>query len=249
MQFIGRGVEHQQDLGALGSRELRRLRLPKILTDEHADAEAAEIHHRGLRARGEPSLLVEHPIVRQTGLAVAQLLTARVVERRGVEEPLAGVLGVPDQDRGAARGIGTRRSEACERGLDLLAESPMEEQVLGWIPREREFGRDQKIGARGMRCLSRSEHAGRIARDIADQKIRLGERETQRVHRVRRPRSAAAGVSAGRAAARSSRRRAPRGTSRCAPPQPPRRGTCRPPCPCRPRSPHRHDPCACPAAR
>ena len=188
MQVVGRRVEHQQDLGALGSRELRRLRLPKILADEHADAEAAKIHHRGLRARGEPSLLVEHAVVGQTGLAVAQLLTTRVVERRGVEEPLAGVLGMPDQDRGAARGIGTRRREACERGLDLLAEPPMEEQVLRGIPREREFRRDQKISARGTRGLSGSEHAVSVARDIADQEIRLGEREAQRVHRLRRPR-------------------------------------------------------------
>ena len=73
---------------------------------------------------------------------MAQLLTTRVIERRGVEEPLAGILGVPDQDRGAPIGCRfrpgrslARRRDLHQRGLDLLAEPPMEEQVLRGIPR------------------------------------------------------------------------------------------------------------------
>ena len=109
---------------------------------------------------------------------MAQLLTTRVIERRGVEEPLAGILGVPDQDRGAPIGCRfrpgrslARRRDPHQRGLDLLAEPPMEEQVLRGIPREREFGCDQKIGTGGARRLSGSDHTGRIACDIADQQV------------------------------------------------------------------------------
>ena len=47
----------------------------------------------------------------------------------------------------------------------------MEEQVLRGIPREREFGCDQKIGTGGARRLSGSDHTGRIACDIADQQV------------------------------------------------------------------------------
>ena len=51
VQLVRRGVEHHEHLRAGRARQLRRLRLPDVLADQDADAEAAELDHRGLRRR------------------------------------------------------------------------------------------------------------------------------------------------------------------------------------------------------
>ncbi len=70
VQFVWRGIDHDEKLGTVGAGELGRLRLPDVLADEHADPEALAVHYGGLRSRLEIALLVEHLVVGELRLAV-----------------------------------------------------------------------------------------------------------------------------------------------------------------------------------
>ncbi len=70
VQFVRRSVDDDEKLGAVGARELGRLRLPDVLANQHSDPESLAIDHRGLRAGLEIALLVEDLIVGELGLPV-----------------------------------------------------------------------------------------------------------------------------------------------------------------------------------
>ena len=70
VDFVRRGVEHHEHFRAGRARHLRRLRLPDVLADQHADAEAPIVDYRRLAARLEVALLVKHLVVRQAALAM-----------------------------------------------------------------------------------------------------------------------------------------------------------------------------------
>ena len=68
------------------------------------------------------------------------------------------------------------------------SEARTQEQVFGGIARQGQLGEDDEPGAQGVACLRRGlDHARRVARDVADHQIKLGERDAQPGHRLSNP--------------------------------------------------------------
>ena len=65
--------------------------------------------------------------------------------------------------------------------LDLPAKTPMEQQVLGRVPAERQLGEQHQVGAElGMRAARVVRDAPGVARHIPDEQIDLRQRDPQR---------------------------------------------------------------------
>ena len=121
---------------------------------------------------GKVAVLVEDAVVRQVLLAV--------------DTPQ-----LPSREHGTRIGEVALEERAADEGRDPLgrsgdlvegrARSPDEarsqEQVLRWVPRDRELGKDDEVGAGGMRLTDRVDDEGAVAGDVTDDRVELGEGE------------------------------------------------------------------------
>ena len=103
----------------------------------------------GSRAGREIALLVEYAIVGQAGLAVIREHHAVAHHDRGIVDLRALVFRVAGDQRDAAH-LGL---QPLDRARDLGAHAGMEQQVLGRITRDRQFGQHHDVGAARGRAL------------------------------------------------------------------------------------------------
>jgi hypothetical protein len=172
---IGRGREVHDHLGAgkgLGHR--RGARLPDVLADGEAQGDAIQLEHARLGARLEVALLVEHAVVGQEHLAVDGRHLAVHEHRRAVVDVL-GALGKPDQG-GYSAGV---RRELLQRRGGGVEEVGLEQKVLGRVARERELREDHQRRALLARAGDPVGDPRRVAADVADGGIDLGEGHAQ----------------------------------------------------------------------
>ena len=173
-QVIRRGVGYEQHLGARRRRALGRVREPGVLADVDAEPRAVQFEHERAVVGGEIALLVEHRVVRQVVLAVGALDPAVVQQRGGVEALTLALQRVAD-DHAQLRILEQLAREPLERRVGRCVECPAQQQVFGRISGERQLGRQQHVRALGHRAAGQFEHPSRIAVEITDGTVHLGD--------------------------------------------------------------------------
>ena len=176
--MVGRGIGHQQPVGARFHRTRRRPRLPDVAADVESEHHPAAGEHAGGIAAVEHALLVEHGMVGQVVLAIHRLDLAAAQQRRGVEQAIVAAFWVAYDQRESRGCIGSqltdgRRARRCEIAP--------QHQVFGGIAADRHLGGEQQIGTGGVCFLRRSQQARRVAGDVTDGEIDLGDAEFHRV--------------------------------------------------------------------
>ena len=153
----------------------RRPGLPDVLADRRADAHVAEAQEKEVVARREVAIFVEDAVVRQVALAVD---TAHLA----VLEHVARVVEVGIEIRRA-----DEHGDAVRRLRDLVDRPPCgahetgaEQQVLRRVAGDHELGKEDQVGVRVPGLLQPIDDAGRVAVDVADDAIDLGECESHR---------------------------------------------------------------------
>ena len=169
-----RGRDVGDELRA-GEREVGRGRagLPDVLADRRADQDVAEAQQEQVAAGREVAVLVEDAVVRQVALAVDAADLA-------VGEDVAGVVEVgvevrrADERGDAARARG-ERGDRPARGAD---ERGPQQQILGRVAGDGELREEDEVGAGGARLGEGAAIRSRVAVDVADDGVHLGERES-----------------------------------------------------------------------
>ena len=179
--LIRRGVGDEKNLAARLEYAFDRIRPPDILADRDADAHAAKHDRTGRRPRREHPLLVEDAIVGQIDLEPDRLDPPAVEERHGVMELAVLDPGQADQRRRPA--VGGQARELVAGCPARLLERRLQHQVLGRIAGKVEFRRHHDVGPERRRLLARSSQPVAIARDVADDRGDLGERNDEAVGR------------------------------------------------------------------
>jgi hypothetical protein len=172
VDFVGRGVDHDEQLRAVLARRAGGLGLPDVLADEEPELETAALDHGRLAPSAEVALLVEHPVIGKLDLAVIRGEPPVAEERRGVEDIQAAVFGVSDVHADTVHAA----PHGIETGIDLTPQAAMEQQILGWIAGQRELRKRDEVGReRSSRVLRRLDDPGRIALDVAYEQVELRE--------------------------------------------------------------------------
>ena len=127
----------------------------------------------------EDALLVEDAVIGQVDLEPHRLDPPAVEERHGVVELAVLDPGQADQRRRAAVG-GVARQLLAGRPAGLL-ERGLQHQILGRIAGEIEFRRHHDVGAEGGGLRARFAQPVAVARDVADDRGDLRERNDEAV--------------------------------------------------------------------
>ena len=226
---VGRGVEVDDQLGParrlVGDGPVGR---PRVLADHDADPDAPDDEELArVVAGGEVALLVEDPVVGQQPLAVDAVDLALGAHRGRVVEVTAGV---DEADyRRAPTGAGRH---PVEGGPVVGYEAGLEQQILGWIPGDGQFGEHGQVALGDLGPVDGVEDGGGVALQVTDDEVELAGGDPDARHLRRLPR-ARAGASGARCAAGATWRRPEGRGARCRPWPGPRPG---PPTP-RPRPP------------
>ena len=127
----------------------------------------------------EDALLVEDAVIGQIDLEPHRLDPPAVEERHGVVELAVLDPGQADQRRRPAVG-GVARQLLAGRAAGLLKRG-LQHQILGRIAGEIELRRHHDVGAEGGGLLARFAQPVAVARDVADDRGDLGERDDEAV--------------------------------------------------------------------
>ena len=176
---VRRTVGNKKNFAACGGEAFDRVRSPNILADGNADAHALERRRPRHRPRREHALFVEHAIIRQIGLEADRLDAAFVEEGIGVVAMPILDPRQPDENRRAA--VGGIARDLLAGGAAGFQKRRLQDEVLGWIARDEEFGKHHEIGAEGGRLGAGGADARDIARDVADRAIDLREANDEAV--------------------------------------------------------------------
>ena len=127
---------------------------------------------------GEDAFLVEHAVIRQLVLEAQARDLALGQQQRGVVE--LAVLGpgrAQQHRRAAARGLGEFLNCALAGG----DEGGLQDQILGRVARNEQFRGHHQIGALPFRFLQGALELGEIARDVAHDRVELGDGNGERI--------------------------------------------------------------------
>ena len=174
----GRAVRDQQDLAAGLSDTLDDFLAPDVLADRNAQADmVAEDDRAGQRAGLEHALLVEDAVIGQVDLEAHRLDQAAIEQRIGVVE--LAVLEPGQSDEHGRAAIGGLAGEVLAGLAAGILEGRLQHQILRRIGREEEFGEHHELGAAGSRLAAGGPNLLRIAGDVADDRVELGERQAE----------------------------------------------------------------------
>ena len=177
--LVRRGVGDEQDLAAGLEDAFDRIRPPDVLADRHADAHAAKDDRAGRGARREHPLFVEDAVVRQVDLEPDRFDPALGQERHGVVQFAVLDPGQAEQHGGSA--VRRLPRQLFAGGAAGLLEGGLQHQVLGRIAGEIELRRQHEVGAERGGLGARLADAIAIARDVADDRGDLRERDDEAV--------------------------------------------------------------------
>ncbi len=132
---------------------------------------AAEIHRTGHRPRRKHPLLVEHAVIRQVHLEAQSRNPSAVQNGRGVvQKPVLDPGRAHDHGRSALAGLARERFHGLAAGG---LKGRLQHQVLRRIAGNEQFREQDQVGVHGLRA--RGTHSGRIAGDVSDNRIELGQ--------------------------------------------------------------------------
>ena len=175
----GRAVDRDHDLGARFGEALGHLGKPKILAHHGAEAHAAKRDRPRQPGAGEHPLLVEDAVIGQLVLVAPRRDRAAVEQQHRVVEPAVVDPGGADEERRPA--VRGRRRERLHRGLRLLLEHRLEDEVLGRVAGHHELGADHEVRAfrRGLGAGAQDQRL--VALQVAHRGVELRERDGERV--------------------------------------------------------------------
>jgi hypothetical protein len=190
-----RCIDHAQQLRAGSTRSARRLVEPGVLADDDADLQPLDLEHQRRQPRVAPrreiAPLVEHLVIGQLALAVgaehapAGEHRSRVVARvhddgaRPKIALLTELMWMTDDDMQPFAVLQVGR-DAGQGLRAALHERRAQQQILGRVAAQRQLGRDDELRALRVRAPRRIDDAHGVAREIADRRVDLSERDFQR---------------------------------------------------------------------
>ena len=152
----------------------RSPRVPEVLADGDAGADAPEVEGQRRVAPGEVPLLVEDRVVRQEVFPVDAGDLAAGEDRGGVVQ-VAGQGRQPDhRDR-----AGDRRRETTDPVRRGFGEPRVQEQVFGRVPGDRQFREDGQVRAAGRGAGDQAADAVEVAVEVADGQVALAQGHPQ----------------------------------------------------------------------
>ena len=179
VEVVGRGVDVDDQFGAGGGLGGDgTLRVPRVLADRYADADPADAEQLGgAGPRSEVALLVEDGVVGQFLLVVdATNFAAGADGRRVVQVELL----VHEPNHGHAS---RRRGRHLVQGGQVVGDKTgFEQEVLGGVTRDRQFGEDRHVGAGVLGRRQRRDHPFGVAGEIAHDGIDLAQRHAEASH-------------------------------------------------------------------
>ena len=185
-EVVRRGREVDDQRRTVTRRGMRRaVRHPDVLADRQTHTLAGHVNDHGTVARDERALLVEHAVVRQRHLVEARLDLAVAQQVRGVAHARGARVRAADDDRD-----GQTDREFGNRCLARRHERRAQHEILGRIAADRKLRRDDQLGTLFGGTVDRSADQRGIAGEVADRRIKLGEREAHACSLLRFGRSA-----------------------------------------------------------
>ncbi len=175
---IRRAVDDDEQLRSGFRQMLHDIRLPDVLADRQAKANAAERHGLRQRTGREHALLVEHGIVGQIGLEAQGRHGAPIEESHGISQHAR--LVHPDRSdqhrRSAIGGFGGKRLDGPSA---IALDRRLQHQILRRVADDVELRQDQEVGAKPGSLGTRLSRLVEIAGNIAHDRVGLGECELQ----------------------------------------------------------------------
>ncbi len=192
--LVRRAVDDDEQTGAGGAHlRDRSAVLPEVLADGEGDVDAVDAHDRGARAGDEVAVLVEDAVVGQVVLGVAGDDASAVEDGGGVlrraaraAEAVVGVgdaVEVADHHDQPTEALGLEPGgEGVERGAARVLERRPQREVLDRVAGEHHLGERDEVGTRRRRLVRPGHDQVRVAREVADGRVDLGEGEPQLRH-------------------------------------------------------------------
>ena len=171
--MVGRAVDVHDESGAGLGLEAGRAGLePDVLADVDAYGGAVNFEDWGVGAGEEVALFVEDAVVGKVDLVVDAEEASVPDDGCGVEEAAPVVrVNEPDDDRYALRVV----DDLIEASAVLGDEVGFVEQVLGWVAGDGELREGDEVGTAGSGLVDVVEGLGRVAPQVADSGVYLGE--------------------------------------------------------------------------
>ena len=177
--FVRGGVGDQQDFAAGLEDAFDRVGAPDVLADRHADPHAAKDDRPRRGPRRKHPLLVKNAVIGQIDLEAHRFDTPAVEERHCVEELAVLDPGQADQRRGPA--VGRQAREILAGRAASLLKRRLQHQVLGRIAGKEQFRRHHEVGPESRGLRARLTQAVAVARDVADDRGDLRERNDETI--------------------------------------------------------------------
>ena len=174
-QMAGRGIEDEEQFGAGGGGALGRAGFPDVGADVDAAADAAQGHDAGFAAGVEVAFFVENVVIGQASLAVDRRYPAVFNDRRGIVAPPVMLFRMTDDQGDALDTAG----QIVERPLAGAVEIRAQQQILRRVAAQRQFRRQQRLGAALPGLAGALDDALDIARQVTDGGIELGNGDAQ----------------------------------------------------------------------
>ena len=145
---------------------------PNVLADVDAYGGVVDLEDGGVGAGEEVALFVEDAVVGEVDLVVDAEEASVTDDGGGVEEAALVVRVNEPDDNGYALGM---VDDLVEAGAVLGDEVGLVEQVLGGVAGDGELGEGDEVGVLGSGLVDVVEDLGRVAPQIADGGVDLGE--------------------------------------------------------------------------
>ena len=166
-----RSVDIHDDLGAgfpLGHN--RANGIPDVFADAHAHRSAVDDIHRAFLSPAKIAVFVKHPIVGQVHFAIL-VQNAAVVDNGG---GVGNIVGNGDAAHNGGNAAGGR-GNARHGGGVVGQKRRLEQQILRRIAGNGQLGKGYQVCVRGPRLVNEIHDAGRIAGNIPDSGVKLGQ--------------------------------------------------------------------------
>ena len=171
--MIGRAVDVHDDPGAGRGLEVgRALFEPDVLADVDAYGCAVDVEDGGVGAGEEIALFIEDAVIGEMDFVVDAEEASVPDDGGGVEEAALAVRVDEADNHCYALGM---LDDLVEAGAVLGDEVGLVEQVLGRVAGDGELGEGDEVGIAGSGLVDVVEDLGRVAPQIADGGVDLGE--------------------------------------------------------------------------
>ena len=171
----GRGIEHQQHIGACITRGFCGAALPYVGADIDAAMHSIDLNNAWRAVTVEIAFFIEHFVIRQALFAIGIFDAAIAQQRSAVVTAIVSLFRVAHDDWNR-RAYRQPQQLAITGAIKIRAQ----QQVFRRITAQRQLRRHQYVGPFLLRLLCRSKNPICIGRDGADGTVDLGDGNPER---------------------------------------------------------------------